>query len=58
MRLDARKQIPAWLDDVIDVTKCSRQKHMDELIKVRTKLESAGIRMSQIESERFKSEID
>ena len=49
---------PAWLDDVILVTKGSKQKHMDELIDVLAKLENAGYRLSESKSELFKTEIE
>ena len=49
---------PAWLDDIIAVTKGSKQKHMEELIDVLTKLENAGYRLSGSISELFKTEIE
>ena len=49
---------PAWLDDIIVVTKGSKQKHMEELIDVLTKLENAGYRLSESKSELFKTEIE
>ena len=49
---------PAWLEDIIVVTKCSKQKHMEELIDVLTKLQNAGYRLSESKSELFKTEID
>ena len=49
---------PAWLDDVILVTKGSKQKHMEELIDVLAKLENAGYRLSESKSELFKTEIE
>ena len=33
---------PAWLDDIIVVTKCTKEEHLKELIDVLTKLEKAG----------------
>ena len=49
---------PAWLDDIIVVTKGSKQRHMEELIDVLTKLENAGNRLSESKSEFFKTEIE
>ena len=49
---------PAWLDDIIVVTKGSKQKHMEELIDVLTKMENAGYRLSESKSEFFKTEIE
>ena len=48
---------PAWLDDIIVVTKGSKQKHMEQLIDVLKKLEHAGYRLSESKSELFKTEI-
>ena len=47
---------PAWLDNIIVVTKVSKQKHMDKLIDVLSKLENAGYRLSKTKSEFFKTE--
>ena len=49
---------PAWLDDIIVVTKGSKQKHMEELIDVLTRLENAGYRLSESKSELFKTELE
>ena len=49
---------PAWLDDIIVVTKGSKEEHMRELIDVLTKLENAGYRLSETKSEFFKTEIE
>ena len=49
---------PAWLDDIIVVTKGSKEEHMKELIDVLTKLENAGYRLSETKSEFFKTEIE
>ena len=49
---------PAWLDDIIVVTKGSKQKHMEELIDVLTKLENAGYRLSESISKLFQTEIE
>ena len=49
---------PAWLDDIIVVTKGSEEEHMRELIDVLTKLENAGYRLSETKSEFFKTEIE
>ena len=47
---------PAWLDDIIIVTKGSKEQHKKELTKVLTRLENAGYRLSGNKSELFKSE--
>ena len=47
---------PAWLDDVIVVTKGPKEEHMKELIDVLTKLENAGYRLSETKFEFFKTE--
>ena len=49
---------PAWLDDIIVVTKGSKQKHMEELTDVLTRLENAGYGLSENKSELFKTEIE
>ena len=49
---------PAWLDDIIVVTKGSKEEHMRELIDVLTKLENAGYRLSETKSEFFRTEIE
>ena len=49
---------PAWLDNIIVVTKGSKEEHMKELIDVLTKLENAGYRLSESKSECFKTEIE
>ena len=49
---------PAWLDDIIVVTKGSKQKHMEKLIDVLTRLENAGYRLSESKSELFETEIE
>ena len=46
---------PAWLDDIIVVTKDSKDEHMKDLIDVLTKLENAGYRLSETKSEFFKT---
>ena len=38
---------PAWLDDIIVVTKGSKEEHMKEFVDVLTKLENAGYRLSE-----------
>ena len=48
---------PAWLDDIIVVTKGSKEEHKKELIDVLTRLEKAGYRLSENKSEFFKTEI-
>ena len=48
---------PALLDDIKVVTKGSKQKHMEELTDVLTRLENAGYRLSENKSELFKTEI-
>ena len=49
---------PAWLDDIIVVTKGSKEEHKKELIDVLTRLEQAGFRLSETKSELFKTEIE
>ena len=49
---------PAWLDDIIVVTKRSKEEHKKELIDVLTRLEKAGYRMSENKSNFFKTEIE
>ena len=49
---------PAWLDDIIIVTKGSKEQHKKELIEVLTRLENAGNRLSGNKSDFFKSEIE
>ena len=49
---------PAWLDDIIVVTKSSKEQHKKELIDVLTRLENAGYRLSKNKSEFLKTEIE
>ena len=49
---------PAWLDYLIVITKGFKQKHMEELENVITRLENAGYRFSKNKSEPFKTEIE
>ena len=49
---------PAWLEDIIVVTKGSKQKHMDDLIHVLTRLENAFYMLSENNSELFKTKIE
>ena len=49
---------PAWLDDIIVVTKGSKEQHKNELIDVLTRLENAGYRLSKNKSQFFKTEIE
>ena len=49
---------PAWLDDIIVVTKGSKEEHKKELIDVLIRLEKAGYRLSENKSEFFKTEIE
>ena len=49
---------PAWLDDIIVVTKGSKEEHKKELTDVLTRLERAGYRLSKTKSEFFKTEIE
>ena len=49
---------PAWLDDIIVVTKGSKEQHKKELIDVLSRLENAGYRLSESKSEFFKTEIE
>ena len=38
---------PAWLDDIIVVTKGSKEQHKKELVDVLTRLENAGYRLAK-----------
>ena len=49
---------PAWLDDIIVVTKGSKEQHKKELIDVLTRLENAGYKLSENKSKFFKTEIE
>ena len=49
---------PVWLDDIIVVTKGSKQKHMEDLIDVLLKIENTGYRLSENKSEVFKTETE
>ena len=49
---------PAWLDDIIIVTKGPKEQHKKELTEVLTRLENAGYRLSENKSEFFKSEVE
>ena len=49
---------PAWLDDIIIVTKGTREQHKNELEETFTKLETAGYRLSEKKSELFKKEAE
>ena len=49
---------PAWLDDIIVVTKGSKEQHKKELIDILTRLENAGYRLSKNIYEFFKTEIE
>ena len=49
---------PAWLDDILVVTKMTKDQHKCELIDVLTKLENAGNELSENKTEFFKSEIE
>ena len=49
---------PAWLDDILVVTKGKKEQHKRELIDALTKLENAGYRLSENKTEFFKSEIE
>ena len=49
---------PAWLDDIIVVTKGSKEQHKKELIDVLSRLENAGYRLSESKSEFFKTETE
>ena len=46
---------PAWLDDILVVTKGTKEQHKRELINVITKSENAGYRLSKNQTEFFKS---
>ena len=49
---------PALLDDILVVTKGTKEQHRRELIEVLTKLENAGCRLSESKTEFFKTEIE
>ena len=49
---------PAWLDDLMVVTKGSKEQHKNELIDVLTKLENAGYRLSENKSKFFQTEFE
>ena len=49
---------PAWLDDILIVTKGTKLQHEKELKKVLKKLEDEGFRLSKTKSEFFKNEIE
>ena len=44
---------PAWLDDIIVVTRGSRKEHEKKLFEILKKLENAGYRASERKSEFF-----
>ena len=48
---------PAWLDDIIVVTRGNKQEHGKKLIDVLSKLEKAGYRASKRKSEFFLKQI-
>ena len=48
----------AWLDDIIVVTRGSKEQHKKELVDVLTRLENAGYKLSESKSELFKTEIE
>ena len=47
---------PACLDDILVVTKGTKEQHKRELIEVSTKLQNAGYRLSDSKTEFFKTE--
>ena len=49
---------PAWLDDILVVTKGTKEQHTRELIEVLPKLENAGYRLSENKTEFYKTEIE
>ena len=49
---------PAWLDDILVVTKGTKDQHKRELIDVLTKLENAGYRLRENKTDFLKSEIE
>ena len=49
---------PAWLDDIIVVTKGSKEQHKKELIDVSTRLENAGYKLCKNNPDFFKMEIE
>ena len=49
---------PAWLDDLVVVTKVSKEEHKKELIDVLTRLENVGCRFSETKSKISQTGID
>ena len=49
---------PAWLDDILIVTKGPKEQHKRELIEVLTKSENSGYRLSGNKTDIFKTEIE
>ena len=49
---------PAWLDDVIIVTKGTKAEHKRELVETMERMEKAGYRLSEKKSEFFKRDIE
>ena len=49
---------PAWLDDILVVTKGTKEQHTRELIEVLTKLGNATYRLSENRTEFYKTEIE
>ena len=50
------KKYPAWLDDILLVTKGTKEQNKRELIEVLSKLENAGYRVNENKMEFFKVE--
>ena len=53
-----QKKHPAWLDDILVVTKSSKEQHRKELVDILSRLENAGYRLSERKSDFFKTEIE
>ena len=49
---------PAWLDDILVVTKETKEQYKRELRDILSKLENAGYRLSENKTQFFKSEIE
>ena len=52
------KNHPAWLGDILVVTKKQKKHHKQELIEVLLNLENAGYRLSENKTEFSKNEIE
>ena len=54
-QLDAREETPSFVHRHYRETKVSKQKHIDELADVLTKLENAGYILRENSSEQYKA---